>query len=582
VISRLLAIAGLLLMTTGCFEHFSRLVTTVRWDESSQQFLVERRVEGVQPAFFGCSDGSSCVSKINDLLAGEWVEAHERAVAGELLKRVQESGAQDLQLRVLDEDGRIDVVASYTAALGTTAADETNVFVEWGGRPGRERNYLAVKAPAELQILTPNDGFQQRIRSYTGANGLAGERWWVMPAGVTKVATSQPVGAATDPHLEEVISALHDAGLLSSEHAVAEQAGFKSEEELAELAAARLEMEVARVEAIAAERRAAERVEAETARVDALATARDAEAAAQAEAQAAEVQRRLEQTRAEAIRLEKEQAEAVEAQAAQARAAEAARTKAEQDALMEKAARDDASAAEEARAEAARVEQARAEAARVEAARAQEEARANASRAAEQAEAVRREAARKAELAEAAQTIAESSRAALAIEAEAAEEAARAEHQASAAAKSTQTRKGPSLKPPGSVSVPAGLLGQPRVHAHPPRVDGSMDSGLVTTSVEPLIPWIETCYLQALSRSATVRGYVAIGAVVRTDASVVSLSVSGDVDDPELTQCVNQVAERWAPPPCTGPSGSTASPTVPVVMWLEQQPDSGRKRKRDK
>jgi hypothetical protein len=470
---------------------------------------------------------------------------------------------------VLDEDGRIDVVASYTAALGTTAADETNVFVEWGGRPGRERNYLAVKAPAELQILTPNDGFQQRIRSYTGANGLAGERWWVMPAGVTKVATSQPVGAATDPHLEEVISALHDAGLLSSEHAVAEQAGFKSEEELAELAAARLEMEVARVEAIAAERRAAERVEAETARVDALATARDAEAAAQAEAQAAEVQRRLEQTRAEA-------------QAAQARAAEAARTKAEQDALMEKAARDDASAAEEARAEAARVEQARAEAARVEAARAQEEARANASRAAEQAEAVRREAARKAELAEAAQTIAESSRAALAIEAEAAEEAARAEHQASAAAKSTQTRKGPSLKPPGSVSVPAGLLGQPRVHAHPPRVDGSMDSGLVTTSVEPLIPWIETCYLQALSRSATVRGYVAIGAVVRTDASVVSLSVSGDVDDPELTQCVNQVAERWAPPPCTGPSGSTASPTVPVVMWLEQQPDSGRKRKRDK
>ena len=104
-------------------------MTTVEWYPSEGRFHVERRLVGVSKDFLRCDTTASCTATITSLLNGN--EAPVSSPASQLRDRLLSSGATDVEVTLESEGNRLTIHVAYNALLGTKAADETDIFVEW-------------------------------------------------------------------------------------------------------------------------------------------------------------------------------------------------------------------------------------------------------------------------------------------------------------------------------------------------------------------------------------------------------------------------------------------------------------------
>lgn len=184
-----------LLFATGCFEHFERLETTVTYDPDTQRFAIERRLVDVSAALLDCSTAETCVGALDRAIDPRRIRHDDRlAPSDQLAARLFESGAENVQVTFEpDRDGSLDIVVTYDAGVGTSATDETGVYVEWRstGRRGRGRHHLVVEAEATDQ---PLDRVQTRKRPRSTDDGVEWVVTWELPARRRTVDLSLSVG----------------------------------------------------------------------------------------------------------------------------------------------------------------------------------------------------------------------------------------------------------------------------------------------------------------------------------------------------------------------------------------------------
>ncbi|NCG18127.1 MAG: hypothetical protein GWP91_03835 [Rhodobacterales bacterium] len=204
---KLWLIAALMLAQTACLEGFSTLFTTVRYDATTQAFEVERVLVNVDESFFQCSDNESCIEALDRALRKEPGHALGGSLADRLLRRLLDGGAVEVELELQPHDGQLDVVLRYQAPAGSQAARATMVQAEWGGEPGREKYYLVVESQSSM--VPP-----KRYETRKAAVGEGDWReYWVLPRNLDQVTTELTVDGSSGSIFETAPGLL--AGLQS-------------------------------------------------------------------------------------------------------------------------------------------------------------------------------------------------------------------------------------------------------------------------------------------------------------------------------------------------------------------------------
>lgn len=164
----------------GCFEHFERLETSVTYDPETQRFAIERRFVDIGPDFLGCDSVDSCARALaRGLDPSETLPPDRMALSDKMMRRLRDSGANDVRLAFEARGASLDATVRYTAPIGSEAADDTQVHVEWWGRKGRGRYRLVVTA--EDATEEPRRYRTHRRARHTD-QGLTWVEEWVLPA----------------------------------------------------------------------------------------------------------------------------------------------------------------------------------------------------------------------------------------------------------------------------------------------------------------------------------------------------------------------------------------------------------------
>lgn len=206
------------LLAAGCLEGFGALETTVRYDAFRQVFEVERRLLDVDAHFFGCDALEGCADRVARALALEPVGSPSTP-AEVLLKRLLDSGAQDIAASLVTQGDRVDVLVRYDAPLATPAAEDTMVRAEFHARRrgAGGRYYLVVDAGASAE---PPDGrWTLRKSSQAGSSGIDWREQWVMPPRRSEVRLRVEVSPVEQSLLADhgIRDALVEAGLVVAE-----------------------------------------------------------------------------------------------------------------------------------------------------------------------------------------------------------------------------------------------------------------------------------------------------------------------------------------------------------------------------
>jgi len=205
---------GGLWLSTGCLEHFERLVTTVTYDPFEQSFRVVRRLENVEPAFFGCVDLGDCADAIHRATSLT-PAAFPSALSDRLVQRLTESGATDIEVQLLQRGEQLDARIAYTAVVGSAAAEDTMVHAEWDG--GKGRYYLVVDADGSIEPLDVKA--KVRKQAVSGPGGIDWRESWVLKPKHREVTTRMAVDNEVRPLFTAVPGldqALSSRGLLDA------------------------------------------------------------------------------------------------------------------------------------------------------------------------------------------------------------------------------------------------------------------------------------------------------------------------------------------------------------------------------
>ena len=203
-----------LLSQTACLEHFESLVTTVRYDPFEQTFRVDRLFRNVEPAFFGCIDLDDCSRAIARATALQPAPFPE-ALSDRLVQRLVESGADDIEVRLVQRGEQLDAQIAYTAPVGSAAAEDTMVHAEWDGK--KNSYYLVVDADASIEL----EGVQGRERrvAMSGPGGIDWRTSYVLKPKHKEVTTRMAVDDKVRPLFATVAGLdrhLSDEGLLDT------------------------------------------------------------------------------------------------------------------------------------------------------------------------------------------------------------------------------------------------------------------------------------------------------------------------------------------------------------------------------
>ena len=207
-------VLGLLVAQTACLEHFESLVTTVTYDPFEQTFRVQRMFRNVEPAFFGCIDLDDCaaaVARATSLQPAPFPEA----LSDRLVQRLVESGADDIQVQLVQRGDQLDALIAYTAAVGSAAAEDTMVHAEWDGK--KNQYYLVVDADASMEL----DGVKGRERrvAMSGPGGIDWRTSYVLKPRHKEVTTRMAVDDKVRPLFSTIAGLdqrLADGGLLDT------------------------------------------------------------------------------------------------------------------------------------------------------------------------------------------------------------------------------------------------------------------------------------------------------------------------------------------------------------------------------
>ncbi len=186
------ALFALLFLGSGCLDGFRTLVTVVTYDPFGQSFWVERRLQDVTPAFFGCDQApEACVAAVQRVLD---LSPPELAVspADTLVLRLLDSGPVDPVVALERVGDRVDIVVRYGAPLGGRAAEDTLVRAEFdASHKGRGVYRLVVDSAAS--VLPPEGRHRIRRVAQAGTDGLEWHVWWELPGSTRDVTTTLPV-----------------------------------------------------------------------------------------------------------------------------------------------------------------------------------------------------------------------------------------------------------------------------------------------------------------------------------------------------------------------------------------------------
>jgi hypothetical protein len=524
------------------------MITTVRWTPNDNSFQVQRRLVGVSTDFLKCSDPTSCAGIIRALTSFEPIASSSPASA--LRDRLLQSGAQDLSIELLIGDDELDILVNYRAPIGTKAADETDVFVEWGGKAGRETRYLVAKSYSSTRLLSQHRKMERRTRSVSGTEGLSGESWMVFPKTTRTIImemTVDPSAPALFDRMPTLQAMLETQSLIGPvKHQLA--SGVPTTPEPVAV------QEVASFEAQPT--RTPEQTPVQVPAWQAEPTANlepqprwdlPTELTAQPEPEPA-------------TELEPEPAPVPEPTVKVEPATEPEPAPQPQPAM-------------EPEPEPVPVPVPVPEPARV--------------------PLTELEPATEPETEPA--TEPEPARVPLTEPEPATEPTPEASEQVRQQGATPPPIAPPGSKrdgeatPPRSASVqitrpaaPVFLVNKtPRVIPQPARVQGDINPSVVNYSIELLMPEIWQCYLDRLLSDTSTQGYLTIYALVRADGFIASTSVSGDVGDPPLNKCVGDLLNAWAFDEYPNPSGIPSAVSIPILFWLEpHQPTTTRKRKK--
>jgi hypothetical protein len=205
----LLGLSGLFLFQTACLEGFERLVTTLRYDPYTHQLQVERTLENIDPLFFGCADAVECVEAMEHALAGQSDPLAMPSLGDRLVQRLLETGALDVALTLERDGDALDIAATYTASLGTRAAEDTLVHVEFEG-PSPERGSYRLVVAAQEGMEIPDVRYSVRKQSTSGVSGVDWRESWLLPPRKFELTTYLPVDEVKTP-LFKAVPGLGDA-----------------------------------------------------------------------------------------------------------------------------------------------------------------------------------------------------------------------------------------------------------------------------------------------------------------------------------------------------------------------------------
>jgi len=203
-----------LLSQTACLEHFEELVTTVSYDPFAQTFRVQRWFRNVEPAFFGCIELDDCAEAITRATSLQPAPFPE-ALSDRLVQRLVESGAEDIEVELVQRGAQLDARIAYTAAVGSAAAEDTMVHAEWDGK--RNAYYLVVDADASME-LEGVKGRERRV-AMSGPGGIDWRTSYVLKPRHKEVTTRMAVDDKVRPLFEAVgglDGRLADMGLLDT------------------------------------------------------------------------------------------------------------------------------------------------------------------------------------------------------------------------------------------------------------------------------------------------------------------------------------------------------------------------------
>lgn len=182
------------LVLSGCFEGFEELITSVRYDPFEQVFEVERRLVNVGERFFACTRDADCPERVLAILNGETTGEAAYAPAAQLRDRLAESGAENVAFELIPTVTGLDIVVTYEAKLGSRAAEETRVHVEFEGR-GRGGRYRMV-VDAQERMTMDRGRHNVRRRAQGGSGLLTWREEWVLRPRVRDVVLRNPVATS--------------------------------------------------------------------------------------------------------------------------------------------------------------------------------------------------------------------------------------------------------------------------------------------------------------------------------------------------------------------------------------------------
>ena len=107
-----------------------------------------------------------------------------------------------------------------------------------------------------------------------------------------------------------------------------------------------------------------------------------------------------------------------------------------------------------------------------------------------------------------------------------------------------------------------------------------MNASLANDSIRRLLPGMWQCYLDRLRIDPTLQGYLTLTATVQSSGFIASTSITGDLGDPALNQCVNALVNSWSLPSYPSQAATPSTVSIPVLFWLEPHQTTHEKRRK--
>jgi hypothetical protein len=133
-------------------------------------------------------------------------------------------------------------------------------------------------------------------------------------------------------------------------------------------------------------------------------------------------------------------------------------------------------------------------------------------------------------------------------------------------------------EPPPPGSAPDGGVGE--VFVYDPRVRGEMDGGLASQGARVIEPGVRACHAERVAAGQPPEGYIFVDATVRSDGWILSYSVYGEVDDPDLLRCVSALTNDWDFPRWSQAEGQVSEVSIPYQFRLAAAADATTRRKK--